>query len=148
MTFLKKLGISSYINIVCALVIFVSMILSIVSSSNLGYEIPSLWAVILMSIIGIIGIVASTLLSMKIGNKFVAYLPALVTAILSGICFFFVINARTELIGTVWVSHLDDSNPYAVGAINTGAPAFIMYCASMILIAIGSFFNLAKEEQK
>ena len=44
--------------------------------------------------------------------------------------------------GTLWFTKLDRSNQYAVAAMNTGAPAFIMYFLSMIILTVGSFFDL------
>lgn len=144
---LKKPGISCYINVVAALLILVSMFLTIASSTNIGFSIDELGYIIAFSIIAILAIAGSYFLSLKFGNKLVSYLPLLVAAVLSGLCFIFVLNARTYLIGTLWVTQLDLSNPYAVAAMNTGAPAFIMYCVSMVILAVGSFFNIIPEKK-
>lgn len=144
---LKKPGISCYINVVAALLILVSMFLTIASSTNIGFSIDELGYIIAFSIIAILAIAGSYFLSLKFGNKLVSYLPLLVAAVLSGLCFIFVLNARTYLIGTLWVTQLDLSNPYAVAAMNTGAPAFIMYCISMVILAVGSFFNIIPEKK-
>ncbi len=148
MKFLKKLGIASYIDVFAAVLILVSMFLSISSSNNLGYAIPELGLLITFSIISILGIAASIFLGCKFGNKLYAYLPLLISCVLSGFCFYFVLNSRTYLIGTLWATKLDQSNPYAVSAMGSGAPAFIIYCASMLIIAVSSFFNIVKEEKK
>ena len=147
MNFLKKLGISCYINAVAALLILVSMFLTIASSMNVGFSIDELGYIIAFSIIAILAIVGSYFLSLKFGNKLISYLPLLVAGVLAGLCFIFVLNARTYLIGTLWVTQLDLSNPYAVAAMNTGAPAFIMYCVSMVILAVGSFFNIIPEKK-
>ena len=147
MNFFKKIGISCYINALAAVLILVSMILAIVSSTNVGFGIDELGYIIAFSIIAILAIVGAFFLSLKFGNKLVSYLPLLVAAILSGFCFIFVLNARTYLIGTLWVTQLDLSNPYAVAAMSTGAPAFIMYGVSMFILAIGSFFNIISEKK-
>lgn len=144
---LKKPGISCYINVVAALLILVSMFLTIASSTNIGFSIDELGYIIAFSIIAILAIAGSYFLSLKFGNKLVSYLPLLAAAVLSGLCFIFVLNARTYLIGTLWVTQLDLSNPYAVAAMNTGAPAFIMYCISMVILAVGSFFNIIPEKK-
>ena len=106
-----------------------------------AYQYPNL------QIIAILAIVGSYFLSLKFGNKLISYLPLLVAGVLAGLCFIFVLNARTYLIGTLWVTQLDLSNPYAVAAMNTGAPAFIMYCVSMVILAVGSFFNIIPEKK-
>ena len=145
MKFIKKLGIASYVNLASAILVLTSMILTIISSSFLGYEISQLGLIIAFSIIAIICLLGSIALSLKFGNHYISYIPMLAAAVLSGICFYFVINSRTYLIGTIWATSLDRTNEYAVGAMGTGGPAFIIYCATMIVIAIGSFFNLTKE---
>lgn len=148
MNFLKKFGISCYINVVAAILILVSMILSIISSTNIGFAIDELGYVIAFSIISLLGIVSSYFIAKKFGNNLLSYVPLLVAAVLSGICFIFVLNSRTYLIGTLWVTQLDLSNPYAVAAMGTGAPAFIMYCISMVIIAVSAFFNIVPEEKQ
>lgn len=145
MKFIKNLSIASYVNLASAILILASMILTIISSSFLGYEISQLGLIIGFSIVAAICLLGSIALSLKFGNHFVSYIPMLVAAVLSGVCFYFVINSRTYLIGTVWATSLDRTNEYAVGAMGTGGPAFIIYCATMIVIAAGSFFNLTKE---
>lgn len=144
---LKKPGISCYINVVAALLILVSMFLTIASSTNIGFSIDELGYIIAFSIIAILAIAGSYFLSLKFGNNLLSYLPLLLAAVLAGLCFIFVLNARTYLIGTLWVTQLDLSNPYAVAAMNTGAPAFIMYCISMVILAVGSFFNIIPEKK-
>ena len=59
MNFLKKLGVSCYINAVAALLILVSMFLTIASSMNVGFSIDELGYVIAFSIIAILAIVGS-----------------------------------------------------------------------------------------
>lgn len=148
MKFIKKLNVGSFIDLGAAILLFISMIFSICSSSCLGYEIPHLGIVVVFSIIAIICLLGSVLLSLKFGNKLYTYLPMLIATVLSGLCFYFVINSRTYLIGTVWATSLDRTNEYAVKAMSTGAPAFIIYCATMLLIAAASFFSLVKEDKK
>lgn len=148
MNFLKKFGIATYINVIAAVLIFVSMILTIVSSSNIGFSIDQLGMIIAFSIIAILALAASYFVAKKFGNGLISYLPLLVAAVLSGVCFIFVLNSRTYLIGTLWVTQLDLSNQYAVAAMNTGAPAFIMYCVSMVAIAVGAFFNVVPEKKE
>ena len=74
MNFLKKLGVSCYINAVAALLILVSMFLTIASSMNVGFSIDELGYVIAFSIIAILAIVGSYFLSLKFGNKLISYL--------------------------------------------------------------------------
>ncbi len=148
MKFFKKLGIASFIDVIAAILILVSMILTIVSSSCLGYEISKLNLVVVFSIVVIICLFASIALSAFFGNKLYSYLPMLVACVLSGLCFYFVIDARTYLIGTIWVTSLDSTNEYAVKAMGTGGPAFIMYCATMLIIAVAAFFNLVRNNKK
>ena len=148
MKFLKKFGVASFIDVAAALLILVSMILTIVSSSCLGYEISKLNLVIVFSIVAIICLIASVIMSAFFGNKLYSYIPMLIACVLSGLCFYFVIDARTYLIGTVWVTSLDRTNEYAVKAMGTGAPAFIMYCATMLIVAVAAFFNLVRDEKK
>ncbi len=147
MKFLKKLGIASFIDIAAAILLLVSMILTIISSSCLGYEIAYLNLVIIFSIISIVCLFGSIALSKFFGNKLYSYIPMLIACVLSGLCFYFVINSRTYLIGTVWATSLDRTNEYAVKAMGTGGPAFIIYCAVMLVIAAAAFFNLVRENK-
>ena len=48
------------------------------------------------------------------------------------------------LVGTLWVTVLDSTNPLAVRAMNTAAPAFVMYLVSAVLLVAGGFFKGAK----
>lgn len=144
---LKKPGISCYINVVAALLILVSMFLTIASSTNIGFSIDELGYIIAFSIIAILAIAGSYFLSLKFGNKLVSYLPLLVAAVLSGLCFIFVLNARTYLIGTLWVTQLDLSNPYADAVHNEGRSTCIHSSNSMVILAVGSFFNIIPEKK-
>ena len=102
--------------------------------------------IVTFSIISIICIIGSALLSFKFKNNALSYAPLLVAMVLSGICFTFVISSRTYLMGTLWFTKLDESNQYAVAAMNTGAPSFVMYFISMVVLSIASFFNLSKND--
>lgn len=144
---IKKLGVGYYISLVALVLILVSMFLSIASSSNLGFSIDELPLIVTFSVISILCILLTGFLATKMNNSFVCYLPLLVAAVLSGICFIYVLDSRTYLMGTLWFTKLDQSNQYAVSAMNTGAPAFVMYFVSMIVLAVASFFNLYKTEK-
>ena len=144
---IKKCGLCFYISLIALVLIFVSMILAISSSTNLGYSIDELPLIVTFSIISILCIIGSALLSFKLKNNALAYVPLLVDMILSGICFMFVISSRTYLMGTLWFTKLDESNQYAVAAMNTGAPSFVMYFISMVILSIASFFNLSKNDK-
>lgn len=144
---IKKLGVGYYISLVALVLILVSMFLSIASSSNLGFSIDELPLIVTFSVISVLCILLTGFLATKMNNSFVCYLPLLVAAVLSGICFIYVLDSRTYLMGTLWFTKLDQSNQYAVSAMNTGAPAFVMYFVSMIVLAVASFFNLYKTEK-
>ena len=144
---LKKCGLCFYISLIALVLIFVSMILAISSSTNLGYSIDELPLIVTFSIISIICIIGSALLSFKFKNNALSYAPLLVAMVLSGICFTFVISSRTYLMGTLWFTKIDESNQYAVAARNTGVPSFIMYFISMVVLSVASFFNLAKNDK-
>lgn len=144
---IKKLGVGYYISLVALVLILVSMFLSIASSSNLGFSIDELPLIVTFSVISVLCILLTGFLATKMNNSFVCYLPLLVAAVLSGICFIYVLDSRTYLMGTLWFTKLDQSNRYAVSAMNTGAPAFVMYFVSMIVLAVASFFNLYKTEK-
>lgn len=139
---IKKLGVGFYISLVALVLILVSMFLSIASSSNLGFSIDELPLIITFSIVSVLCILLSGFLATKKKNNLLCYLPLLVAAVLSGICFIFVLDSRTYLMGTLWFTKLDQSNQYAVNAMNTGAPAFVMYFLSMIVLTVASFFNV------
>ncbi len=139
---IKKLGIGYFISLGALVLILISMFLSIASSSNLGFSIDELPLIIVFSILAILCIIGSGFLTLKFKNNPLSYLPLLVAAVLAGVCFIYVINSRTYLMGTLWFTKLDQSNQYAVAAMNTGAPAFIMYFLSMIILTVASFFNL------
>ncbi len=146
--FLKNLTIPSYLSLASVVLIVVSLILSIVSSNYVGYGIPELGWVIAFSILAILLILSSLYLGEKYENHLLSYLPMLVAVILLGLCFLFVLKNRTYLIGTLWVTKLDQSNPNAVGAMNAGAPSFILYFVGMILLSIASFFDIKKKSSK
>ncbi len=146
--FLKNLTIPSYMSLVSVILILVSLILGIISSSYVGYNIPELGWVIAFSILSILLILSSLYLGEKHENHLISYLPMLVAVVLLGLCFLFVLKNRTYLIGTLWVTKLDQSNPNAVGAMNAGAPSFILYFASMILLSIASFFDIKKKSKE
>lgn len=146
--YFKDFTISSYFNVISIILILVSMILAISSSSNVGYAIDELGWIIFFSILSIVLILSSFYLGYKFNNNLISFVPLLISVILLGLCFMFVLNSRTYLIGTLWVTKLDQSNSNAVNAMNTGAPSFIMYLVSMVLITITSFFNIKKENKK
>ena len=65
---IKKCGLCFYISLIALVLIFVSMILAISSSTNLGYSIDELPLIVTFSIISILCIIGSALLSFKFKN--------------------------------------------------------------------------------
>ena len=147
----KKLNLATggIIAVLGALIGLVAMILSIISSNCVGFEISELPIVIVLSIVGFVLIILAIFMGKKHRNSFLSvYLPLLISAICFGVCFIFVLQARSYLIGTLWATQLDASNPDAVAAMNTGAPSFIMFVVSMVIIAVSSFFDFTKGKKE
>ncbi len=142
-----RLGTGAYISLLGAIVGLVAMVFAILSSNCNGYAINEIGMIIAFSIIAILLVFVSIFFSKKHGNSFwLVYLPLLISAILFGICFIVVLNARSYLIGTLWATQLDAGNPDAVAAMNTGAPSFIMFVISMLITTVGSFFSFVSKK--
>ena len=143
-----NLAVGGYIALFGALIGIVAMILSIVSSNCLGFQINELPFIVILSLVGLALAILPIFTGKKHGNSFLSvYLPLLVSAVAFGVCFVFVLQARSYLIGTLWATQLDASNPDAVAAMNTGAPSFIMFVVSMVIITVSSFFSFTKGEK-
>ena len=113
-----------------------------------GFQINELPFIVILSLVGLALAILPVFTGKKHGNSFLSvYLPLLVSAVAFGVCFIFVLQARSYLIGTLWATQLDASNPDAVAAMNTGAPSFIMFVVSMVIITVSSFFSFTKGEK-
>lgn len=143
--FIKKQGVAFYVQSCTAIIALIAMIFGIASSSAMGFSIENIGGIITASVISIVLIVAAIVLAQRFGNKLYVYGALFVSLFLIGICFMLMIMGRTYLIGTVWFTPLDASNPIAVQAMNTGATSFILYLIAIVICATGSFFKIVKE---
>lgn len=146
MEFIKKQGIAAYVAVGSALVAFVAMILAAVSSGVRGYAVEGLAWVIVCTVLTVVLVAGAIFLANKYGNKFYAHICLLVAMVLCAVCGFIVVQARTELVGTLWITVLDSVNPLAVSAMNSGASSFIMYFIAMIGFMVSGCFNLCKKK--
>lgn len=142
--FLKKQGIVFYISAVSAVIALVAMIITLVSSSVVGYEIPGIAWVVVATIAVLLLVAAATVLSDKAKNEAVIYACLLVATVLCVICFGIIISARAYLVGTLWITVLDSTNPLAVKAMNTATAAFAMYLVSVIMFIVTGFLKAKK----
>lgn len=154
MKFLKKihnffhLGVGGYIATVGVILGFIGFIFACVSNTYLGYNIDEMAWIVVLSLISVALFIFAAFMGNKRGNDFLTvYLPLLIAGVLFGVCFIFVINARSYLMGTLWFTQLDVDNPDAVGAMNTGAPSFILFFISMVVIAVSGFFNFKSTKE-
>ena len=144
---LKKLSIGSFISVFAAVVILVGFILGIVTNAVQGYPVNAFAGFVVAEIGAILLIGGSIFLSFRRGNKLACYLPLFVATVCAGIGFALVIASRTELVGTLWVTALDSTNPLAVKAMNTGTVSFVCNIVAMLLLVVSGFFPLAKEDK-
>lgn len=142
--FIKKQGIRFYITIVASLVAVIAMILTLVSSSVAGYSIPGIAWVVVATVCMVALVAVSVINANKWKNDIISSVCLWVAVILCVICFGVIVSARAYLVGTLWITVLDSTNPLAVRAMNTAAPAFIMYLVSAVLLVVGGFFRGVK----
>lgn len=142
--FIKKQGIRFYITIVSSLVAVIAMILTLVSSSVAGYSIPGIAWVVVATVCMVVLVAVSVINANKWKNDIISSACLWVAVILCVICFGVIVSARAYLVGTLWITVLDSTNPLAVRAMNTAAPAFIMYLVSAVLLVAGGFFRGVK----
>ena len=142
--FLKKQGIVFYVSAVSAVIALVAMIITLVSSSVVGYEIPGIAWVVVATIAVLLLVATATVLSGKAKNEAVIYACLLVATVLCVICFGIIISARAYLVGTLWITVLDSTNPLAVKAMNTATAAFAMYLVSVIMFIVTGFLKAKK----
>ena len=146
--FLNNLTSAKILNIVAIITIFVAMIVAIVSNNVKGYGIYQFGVVITFSVIALLVLAFSVGFADRFKKSYIVDLCLFVSMIFMMICFALVINSRTELIGTLWITALDSVNPLAVSAMNTGTTSFVLYLVSALLILVSSFFSFKKLETK
>lgn len=141
---INNLTVAKILDAVAALLILVAIIVTSVSNSVRGYNISYFPFIIVLSIVSLLVIVLSIIFEEKIKYTYTIEAALLVCMVFSIICFALVINSRTDLIGTLWITALDSVNPLAVKAMNTGTAGFVLYLVSALLILISSFFSFKK----
>ena len=142
--FVKKQGIRFYITVASSLVSIIAMILTLVSSSVAGYSIPGVAWIVVATLCVVALVAVSVLNANKWKNDLVSTACLWLSVILCIICFGIIVSARAYLVGTLWVTVLDSTNPLAVRAMNTAAPAFVMYLVFAVLLVASGFFKGAK----
>lgn len=142
--FINNLTFAKILNIVTALLIFVAIIITSVSNSVRGYGINYFGLVITFSVIAFLAVALSAIFADKFKKSYIVDIALFISMVFMMVCFALVINSRTELIGTLWITALDSVNPLAVSAMNTGTASFVLYLLSALLILVSSFFNFKK----
>jgi hypothetical protein len=132
----KKFSKISLLAIVQAVMLIIALILSIISS-NTAYALNNINTVIGLCILAIIlvGIMAF------VGGKLPGVLVDLVffiTVVCTAYSFCAMIQGRTKLMGYVYFSDLESSNPIAISAMNLAIVAWVFYLVALIVnIVIG-----------
>lgn len=138
--FFKKQGVLFYVSAASAIIALVAMIVTLVSSAVVGYKIPGIaWVVV--STVAVLLLVAAATVLVKGKNELWTYACLLVCTVLCVICFGIIISARAYLVGTLWITVLDSTNPLAVKAMNTATAGFVMYLISMLMFIVSGFLT-------
>lgn len=144
--FFKKQSIAFYISAFAALLSLIAMIFALVSSSVVGYSIPGIAWIVVLTILTIVAVVLIPFLSSKLKLEALSYIGLLLSVVFTIACFGIIISARAYLVGTLWITVLDSTNPLAVRAMNTAAVSFILYLVAAVLMVVASFFKVSKKE--
>lgn len=142
--FIKKQGVSFYISAAAAVLSIVAMIMTLVSSSVVGYSIPGVVWVVVCSIAVVVLVALIAVNNAKWHNDLISAACMWIAVILSVICFGIIISARAYLVGTLWITVLDSTNPLAVRAMNTATAGFVLYIVALLMFTVCGFIKPKK----
>jgi hypothetical protein len=132
----KKFYKISLLALIQAVVLLIAMILSVISS-NTAYALDNINTVIGLCILAIILAVAMAFIGSKLPGMLVD-LVFFVTVVCTAYVFCAMIQGRTKLMGYVYFSDLESSNPIAISAMNLAIVAWVFYFVALVVnIVIG-----------
>jgi glucan phosphoethanolaminetransferase (alkaline phosphatase superfamily) len=132
----KKFSKISLLAVIQAVMLLVALILSVISS-NKAYALNNINTVIALCVLAIILDVAMVLLGDKL-HGVLADVVFFVTVVCNAYSLCEMIQGRTKLMGYVYFSDLESSNPIAISAMNLAIVAWVFYLVALVVnIVIG-----------
>lgn len=147
MTFLKKLSIASYLLIGAAVLSIVGLIVSMISCAGQGFSISQMPMIIMFTILSVLLIGATIYVIGAHGEKTWVSLLILATVLLLTLCFYLMVEGKSDVMGTIWFSDLEKGYKPAEDALSIGVVGMVFYLVSAIVASISAFFKLSRTKQ-
>jgi glucan phosphoethanolaminetransferase (alkaline phosphatase superfamily) len=139
----KKMSKISRLAAVQAILLLAAMVLSIISS-NTAYALSNITLVIVTCVVAVVLAAAVSLLNQKLPGVLVDLL-FLVTTVCTSAALCTMIQGRTKLMGYVYFSDLESSNPVAILAMNLAIAAWVLYFAALVINIVIGFSRHEKD---
>jgi glucan phosphoethanolaminetransferase (alkaline phosphatase superfamily) len=139
----KKMSKISLLAAVQAILLLFAMVLSIISS-NTAYALNNITLVVVTCVVAVVLAAAMSLLNKKLPGVLVDLL-FFVTTVCTSTALCTMIQGRTKLMGYVYFSDLESSNPVAILAMNLAIAAWVLYFAALVLNIVIGFSRHEKD---
>lgn len=145
---IRKISVGGYISVAGALLGLIALIVGLISCSPAGFFSSQMVLVILFSVLAIAAVCGAVFISSKLGDSFISTVLIIGAVVLLMFALFRMVDAKEDVLGTVLFSDLEKGFAPAEFACYVGVAAMVIYAISVLVLILGSFFNVIKKEAR